>query len=160
MRFSFYDSLLWSILALVAAVCVLLLMYKIAVIKHTRFYGGTLPENYYLHRTYALLIVYLLLFVYPVASVKLVKAFSCHEINGVSYLRAAYDVRCYGSEWQKMATFAGFFIAMYVTALPIFLVRLLFGYTRLLDSQHPTQDRQRSQSMLEALKSASTKARV
>jgi hypothetical protein len=91
-RFSFYDSLLWSILALVAAICVLLLMYKIAVIKHTRSYGGTLPENYYLHRTYALLIVYLLLFAYPVASVKLVKAFSCHEINGVSYLRAAYDV--------------------------------------------------------------------
>jgi hypothetical protein len=36
--------------------------------------------------------IYLLLFAFPIVSVKLVQAFACHKVDGVFYLRADYSV--------------------------------------------------------------------
>eukprot|EP00935_MAST-01C_sp_MAST-1C-sp1_P002742 g2742.t1 len=151
-RFSFYDTLLSTVLGLVAVVALLLLIFKVAITRH--------PDHYYLPRTYAVLIVYCLLFAYPVVSTKLVQAFACHEIDhGESYLKADYSVRCFQRQWKEMAAFAGFFIVCYVVALPLFLFWILRHYARLLSSGdgNGALSADRSQppvSMLEMLKEA------
>jgi hypothetical protein len=74
--------------------------------------------------------MYILLFAYPVVSVKVVEAFACHEVEGVRYLRADYSARCDTSEWFVYAVYSTFWIACYVVAFPAFVLWKLYTYRR------------------------------
>ena len=65
-------------------------------------------------------------------SVKVVEAFACHEVNGVSYLRADYAVECYTSKWKFFTAYASIFISVYVVGFPAFIVKTLWSYRPLL----------------------------
>ena len=41
-------------------------------------------------------VMYVLLFAYPVVSVRVVETFSCHDVEGVRYLRADYSIQVSG----------------------------------------------------------------
>eukprot|EP00935_MAST-01C_sp_MAST-1C-sp1_P000738 g738.t1 len=75
-------------------------------------------------------IVYVLLFAYPIVSVKVVHVFSCHDVEYgdgrvVPYLRADYSLECYTSEWNAMAAYAGIWIVLYVIVFPLYVIREL-----------------------------------
>jgi hypothetical protein len=72
--------------------------------------------------------IYLLLFAYPVLSVKVIEAFACHEIEGVQYLRADYTIECDTPKWRAMAAYAGVWVAAYVIAFPLFVLYKLWCY--------------------------------
>jgi hypothetical protein len=72
--------------------------------------------------------IYLLLFAYPVISVKIVEAFACHEVEGVRYLRVDYSVRCDTHEWKMMAAYAGVWGLVYVIGFPLFVLYKLWSY--------------------------------
>jgi hypothetical protein len=79
--------------------------------------------------------VYLLLFAYPVVSVRCVEAFACHNVDGELYLRADYSVTCDGSAWWVIAGYASVFVAVYVIGFPIVVLRTLFGYGKHVKSR-------------------------
>jgi hypothetical protein len=72
--------------------------------------------------------IYLLLFAYPVLSVKIVEAFACHEVEGVRYLRADYNMRCNTQEWNAMVAYASIWLCIYVIAFPLFVLSKLWYY--------------------------------
>ena len=72
--------------------------------------------------------VYLLLFAYPVVAVKVVRAFACHDVEGVRYLRADYSIRCDTPRWAFYAFYAGVWVACYVVALPLLVLGYLFHH--------------------------------
>ena len=74
--------------------------------------------------------VYLLLFAYPVVSVKCVEAFACHNVDGESYLRADYSVNCASAEWNLIAGYASIFVAIYVVLLPVAVLGTLYRYRK------------------------------
>ena len=113
---SFYQRLLSSTLVLLLAAGAIILRSRLmstqaAAKKHGVFVA-----------------VYLLLFAYPVLSVKIVEAFACHEVEGVRYLRADYSVRCDTQEWKIMAAYASVWICAYVIAFPLFVLYKLWSY--------------------------------
>lgn len=71
---------------------------------------------------------YVLIFGYPIVASKVVKAFGCHGVNGVLYLRVDYSILCDSSEWRAMAVYAGFWLALYVIAFPVLLLRSLWKH--------------------------------
>jgi hypothetical protein len=115
---SFYQSLLTSTLLLVAAVAAIMVYQKLR--RRRRSGKGSK------HGLFAA--VYLLLFAYPVISVKVVGAFACHEIEGVLYLRADYNIPCDSPQWKAMAVYAGVWLAIYVVAFPFFILLKLWSY--------------------------------
>lgn len=78
------------------------------------------------------LAVYLLLFAYPVVSVKVVEAFSCHEVEGDFRLRADYSIICYSQSWNYIAGYASIFVMFYVALLPGMVLSILFRYRKLV----------------------------
>jgi hypothetical protein len=72
--------------------------------------------------------MYILLFAYPVVSVKVVETFACHEVSGVRYLRADYSTRCDSTEWSAYAVYSGLWIVCYVVAFPVFVLWKLCSY--------------------------------
>jgi hypothetical protein len=116
---SFYQRLLSSTLMLLGMVCVIILRSRLTNVRAAakestkqQFFGA----------------VYLLLFAYPVLSVKIVEAFACHDVEGTRYLRADYRVRCDSSEWKAMAAYAGIWICVYVISFPLFVLYKLWSY--------------------------------
>ena len=84
--------------------------------------------------------MYLLLFAYPVVSVKISQAFGCHQIDDTWYLRVDYDVECYTSEWWTIAGYASFFLVIYVIALPIYVLHTLWRYSQKYPFLIPSSD--------------------
>jgi nitrate reductase NapE component len=117
---SFYQRLLSSTLILLGAVGMIILRSRStsmrAAAKGSRAKQGVFVA------------IYLLLFLYPVLSVKIVEAFACHEVEGVRYLRADYSVRCDSREWKAMAAYAGVWMLVYVIAFPLFVLCKLWSY--------------------------------
>jgi hypothetical protein len=72
--------------------------------------------------------MYTLLFAYPVVSVKVVETIACHEVEGVSYLRADYSARCDSTRHTAYAVYSGLWIACYVVAFPVFVLWKLWSY--------------------------------
>ena len=112
-RVSFFQNLLFSTLGLVAF---LALLYGLSRWKRS------------LRDALTQLAVYVLLFAYPALSTKLAAVFSCHNVDGVFYLRADYSRECYTSQWVVMAGYASVFILIYVVAFPIFILWKLRQY--------------------------------
>jgi hypothetical protein len=112
-RVSFFQNLLFSTLGLVAF---LALLYGLSRWKRS------------LRDALTQLAVYVLLFAYPALSTKLVAAFSCHNVDGVFYLRADYGTVCYTPQWTMMAGYASVFISIYVVAFPLFILWKLRQY--------------------------------
>jgi hypothetical protein len=114
---SFYSSLLFTTLGLVFVELLVLLSYLVRkvhgadvnLIKAQALYAG----------------IYMLVFAYPVVSVKVVQAFTCHDIDGTPYLRADYSIECYTSSWTTMAGYAAVWVVFYVLAFPIFVIHSL-----------------------------------
>jgi hypothetical protein len=115
---SFFQRLLSTTLMLLAAVAV------VAAGSRT----GSAHEAERRHTRGVFIAFYLLLFAYPVVSVRVVEAFACHEVEGVRYLRADYSVRCDTPEWRTMAAYAGVWVAVYVVAFPLFILLKLWSY--------------------------------
>jgi hypothetical protein len=117
---TFYQQLLSSTLLLLGAVGLVILRSQLtnrqAAAKETRAKQGVFVA------------IYLLLFAYPVLSVKIVEAFACHEVGGVHFLRADYRVRCDSQEWKAMAAYASVWICAYVIAFPLFVIYKLWSY--------------------------------
>ena len=74
--------------------------------------------------------IYILLFAYPVVSVKIVAAFGCQKVDGVHYLREDYAVQCYTAKWRAIALYASIFLAVYVIALPVVVLVKLSRYSQ------------------------------
>jgi hypothetical protein len=72
--------------------------------------------------------VYLLVFAYPVLSVKCVEAFACHDVDGSFYLRADYSINCDSWRWKLIAAYASVFVVIYVAGLPIFVIGMLWHH--------------------------------
>jgi hypothetical protein len=72
--------------------------------------------------------VYLAVFFYPLVSVKVIEVFSCHDVEGVFYLRADYSQRCAGSRWVSMAAYAGVWLVLYVILFPLCIAYKLWSY--------------------------------
>jgi serine/threonine protein kinase len=72
--------------------------------------------------------VYLCVFAYPLVSVKVIEVFSCHNVEGVYYLRADYSQKCAGSTWLSMAMYSGFWLVVYVIAFPLSIAYKLWSY--------------------------------
>jgi hypothetical protein len=113
---SFYQRLLSSTLVLLLAAGAIILRSRLMSTQAAAKAQGVFVA------------VYLLLFAYPVLSVKIVEAFACHEIEGVRYLRADYNVRCDTQEWKAMAIYAGVWMCAYVIAFPLFVLYKLWSY--------------------------------
>jgi hypothetical protein len=112
-KVSFFENLVFNTLSLVV---VIILCYVVSLVK---------PEW---KQTCTKTTVYLLLFAYPVVSVKVVEAFSCHDIDGARYLRADYTINCDSSQWRAIAGYASLFLIMYVAAFPLLVLRTLYQY--------------------------------
>jgi hypothetical protein len=115
----FYGSLLCSTLGLVL---VFVLMLGIAYAANKASIRDTMQSKW------AIGAVYLLLFAYPVVAVKVVRAFACHDIDGVRYLRADYSIRCDTALWGFYAFYASVWVVCYVVALPFFVLSYLFAH--------------------------------
>jgi hypothetical protein len=82
--------------------------------------------------------VYALVFLYPVLSVKLLKAFACHEVDGTQYLKADYSVRCASKEWRIYRAYAVVWFVLYVMLFPAYLFhKLLIKYPRKISEGDP-----------------------
>jgi hypothetical protein len=112
-RVSFFQNLLFSTLGLVAFLALLC---------------GVSWWNSDLRGPLLQLAVYVLLFAYPALSTKLVATFSCHNVEGIFYLRADYSIECHTSQWVVIAGYASVFITIYVVAFPIFILWKLRQY--------------------------------
>ena len=74
--------------------------------------------------------MYILLFAYPVVSVRVVETFACHEVEGVRYLRADYSIQCDTPEWYAYAIYSCVWIAGFVLSFPMFVLWKLHTYRR------------------------------
>jgi hypothetical protein len=116
---SFYQNLLTSTLLLLIAVVVIVGGSRIMSMQPGC--AARAQEGIFVA-------VYLLLFAYPVISVRVVEAFACHQVDGASYLRADYRIRCDTPEWVTMTTYAGVWIVAYVAAFPLLVFYKLWSY--------------------------------
>eukprot|EP00935_MAST-01C_sp_MAST-1C-sp1_P001113 g1113.t1 len=122
---NFYKSLLCSTLALLGVVvAILVFAARVELLCPCRHRGRRQKKEWWNGGVFAA--VYVLLFAYPIVSVKVVRAFACHSVEGVFYLRADYSLECHTSEWNAMAAYAGIWIIVYVILFPLFVgVQLL-----------------------------------
>jgi hypothetical protein len=117
---SFYQRLISSTLLLLGAVGVTIFRSRLTSVQAAATEKRAKQGIF--------IAIYLLLFVYPVLSVKIVEAFACHEVEGVRYLRADYSVRCDSQEWRVMAAYAGVWLFAYVITFPLFVLCKLWSY--------------------------------
>jgi hypothetical protein len=115
---SFYENLLFSTLSLAASSAFIVLVACVARRPNDGVFAA----------------VYLLLFSYPLVSVKVVNAFACHEIiyhnQSKTYLRSDYSEECYSSEWWSMALYSTSWIVLYVLGFPQIVIYKLQNYAR------------------------------
>jgi hypothetical protein len=122
-RLSFYTSLVVNTLGLTATVCCIYIAYR------WKLYHAQPAAGHSQLRNDALFVaVYLLVFAYPVLSVKIVEAFACHVVEDTSWLRIDYSIQCYTSQWYAMAMYASVYLVAYVVGLPIFIFCTLWSY--------------------------------
>ena len=69
-----------------------------------------------------------MLFAHPAVSGQTFFFFSCHDINGVKYLIADYNRKCYDNEWLRMLPLAIFMVLFFVIGVPLLLLVLLLKY--------------------------------
>jgi multisubunit Na+/H+ antiporter MnhG subunit len=86
------------------------------------------------------LATYLLIFAYPMLSVKIVGMFGCHTVDGVAYLRADYSLQCYDGRWNIMAAYASIYLVVYVAGMPLLMLKTVFGYRHLLAGRKDAPD--------------------
>jgi hypothetical protein len=120
---SFYQRLISSTLVLLVAAGAIILRSRLMSTQAAAKAQGVFVA------------VYLLLFAYPVLSVKIVEAFACHEVEGVRYLRADYNVRCDTQEWRVMAIYASVWMLAYVIMFPLLVLYKLWSYRDSLTTQ-------------------------
>eukprot|EP00935_MAST-01C_sp_MAST-1C-sp1_P001343 g1343.t1 len=89
---SFYANLLCTTLLLVALLFCIFVSYLCLKLHRP-------DQALETKQTCLFVAIYLLLFGYPVVSVKVVELFGCHNVDGTFYLRADYSLECYTSEW-------------------------------------------------------------
>ena len=125
---SFYTNLLCTTLLLVALLWCIFVIYLCLRLNKP----GRAQE---IRQTCLFVAIYLLLFAYPVVSVKVVELFGCHNVEGTYYLRADYSLQCYTSEWTAMAAYASAFLVTYVVGFPLFVGTKLWSYRHALRKQ-------------------------
>jgi hypothetical protein len=109
---TFYDNLLWSTLSIFM---LLAIAYGLSfIIVH--------------QRVLLLVAVYSVVFVYPVVSVTIMQTYACHEIEGISYLRADYSLVCTDSAWKDWACYASVWLAVFVVGVPMLMLSKLLDY--------------------------------
>ena len=74
----------------------------------------------------------LLLLAYPGIALKILQAFKCQEIDGVSWLVADMRLQCYTAQWAGIAAYAGVYGLTYVVGLPLYIACKLFKKRHLL----------------------------
>jgi hypothetical protein len=125
---SFYHTLLSSTLVPLCLVVAIIIVYRAT--------GRSAQQSLVIG-------VYLLLFAYPVVSVRVVETFACHDIEGTRYLRADYSIRCDSAQWAAIAVYAGVWVALYVFAFPVAILVKLWSY-----QDSPSKVKARSQQSL------------
>jgi hypothetical protein len=115
-EFSFKDTLFFSTITLALAVAFVPIHWAL----HRVVVGGArdiaIREGVYATvRT----TVYILIFAFPVISVRLCEVWMCHEVAGVHYLRIDYKINCDSPEWSGMAVYSAGWIVGYVFFFPI-----------------------------------------
>jgi hypothetical protein len=117
---SFYTSLVITTLGLTGAIGCIYIAYRLK----TRAIADTAR----LQNSFLFVAIYLLVFAYPVLSVKIVEAFACHIVEGVPWLRVDYSIKCYTPQWYTMAAYASVYLLVYVIGLPVFIFCTLWSY--------------------------------
>ena len=109
---TFYDNLLWSTMSIFM---LLAIAYGLSfIIVH--------------QRALLLVAVYSVVFVYPAVSVTIMQTYACHEIEGISYLRADYSLVCTDSAWNDWACYASVWLAVFVVGVPMLMLSKLLDY--------------------------------
>jgi hypothetical protein len=119
-KINFWENLLSTTLTLMVVVVIVLGMYFMA--------RGTEAQIREFRRHCLFVVVYFLTFSYPLVSVKIVQAFSCHNIDGRDYLRADYSLACFDPQWQFYAVYSGLFLTVYVMGFPAYIFNNLWRY--------------------------------
>ena len=88
---SFYANLLSSTMLLTMAV---IAIFVRAYIMRRRTSDAKRAKKIWQDGLFV--VMYVLLFAYPVVSVRVVETFSCHDVEGVRYLRADYSIQVSG----------------------------------------------------------------
>jgi len=121
--YGFYDLLFGSTMLLLGMVLAIWLVYFFLRRLATGSHGHS-----ELYQRAMYVAVYLCLFAYPVVSVRVIDTFGCHEVEGVSYLRADYSIECYTSRWWGNAVYAGIWILFFVFLFPLAVTYKLWCY--------------------------------
>eukprot|EP00935_MAST-01C_sp_MAST-1C-sp1_P001728 g1728.t1 len=139
---SFYANLLCTTLMLVALLMCIFVGYLCWRLRHHQATSHHPPDKrstlvgvVKIKQTCLFVAVYLLLFAYPMVSVKVVELFGCHNVEGTYYLRADYSLECYTPEWKGMAMYAAAFVVTYVVGFPAFVCVKLWSYRHALRKQ-------------------------
>jgi serine/threonine protein kinase len=122
-KIDFWQNMLSTTLTLAAVVILVFFAYFLKS-------RGTDQEIREYRRSCLFVLVYFLTFSYPLVSVKIVQAFSCHNVNGVDYLTADYSLTCFNAQWQFYAVYSGLFLCIYVVGFPAFIFNILWRYRR------------------------------
>eukprot|EP00935_MAST-01C_sp_MAST-1C-sp1_P000111 g111.t1 len=139
---SFYANLLCTTLLLVALLGVVYMIHALLQCRHRQATSAhppdhpeTLAKAAEIRQSALFVAIYLLLFAYPVVSVKVVELFGCHNVEGTYYLRADYSLECYTPAWTAMAVYASVFLVAYVVGFPLFIGAKLWSYRHALQKQ-------------------------
>jgi serine/threonine protein kinase len=122
---SFYANLLSSTMLLVAVVVAIFVR---ACFMRRRMINAKRAQKIWQDGLFVAM--YVLLFAYPVVSIRVVETFACHEVEGVRYLRADYSIQCDTPEWYAYAIYSGVWIAGFVLSFPTFVLWKLYSYRR------------------------------
>jgi amino acid transporter len=136
---SFHQNLLTSTSLLLLSVFLIITISHWLHRRHENFYRGSSRAKFKHADRGVFVAVYLLLFAYPVLSVKISSVFACHEVAGIRYLEADYSIRCadvadrHGKgthEWNNLRALAIPWACGYVVAFPIFVLYKLHALSR------------------------------
>jgi hypothetical protein len=135
-KVTFYGDLLVSTIGILIVELAILFIWPAWQRRNSRdlFGDWRLDEiTTVARKQYFAVAVYTLVFLYPVLSVKLLRAFGCHEVNGVHYLKADYSVECSSSKWQWYRAYASVWLFFYVILFPAYLFyKLWYKYPTVL----------------------------
>ena len=76
--------------------------------------------------------VYLIIFVYPTLSIKIVQALKCHDVEGTRYHVADYSLECSGARYKRHAAYTWVWIVSLVIGFPLWVLFELLKYRKIM----------------------------
>lgn len=77
--------------------------------------------------------LFTLFLIYPSVSSLIIRLYSCHNIEGLSYLKADYEILCDSEEWRFRALWNIAFVLLYPIGIFVLFAAVLVKYERRLN---------------------------